>query len=51
MSYRGDYGFTDGPVYEELEVAKEDLENLAEKAREEARQAIRDRTTYWQRAA
>ena len=47
MDYCGDYGYPDGPVYEQVEVTKEDLENLTAKAKEDARRAIEERTQFW----
>jgi hypothetical protein len=47
MDYSGDYGYPEDAFYESVEVVREDLENLTEKAQEDARRAIGERTQFW----
>ena len=49
VDYTGDLGFPARAEYEVVEVTKEDLDGLAEKARLEAQAAIKEAKTFWSR--
>jgi hypothetical protein len=49
FDYDGDYGFTEEAEYDVLDITREDIDNLPEKAKRDALRAIGEREAFWRR--